>query len=362
MREMFRGCSSLTSLDVSGFITAGVTDMNSMFYGCSRLTSLDVSGFGFPASSASYTSNMMSNCRGLRTLVVGTAANVLNNNACNGVGTAENPCTLIYPDDIELDGVEPGDGYFTWKSGTFKELCLAYAVVSPDCSTLTFYYDSNKKSRSGTAYGLNTGDNSTGWRGGYQTITNVVFDPAFADARPESCKGWFDGMPNLATITGIEHLNTEEVTNMYFMFAWCESLTSVDLSRFDTSKVTDMSGMFKGCSQLTNIFSNDSWQRDGLTSTEMFNGCSSLVGAVPYDEAATDASMANPTDGYFTATSGLPGDVNNDNVVDIADVEALANYLVGQTPAIFIYAAADMNHDGNVSIADAVLIVNEIVE
>ena len=360
MKEMFRGCSRLTSLDVSGFITSGVTDMNSMFYGCSRLTSLDVSGFGFPASA--YTSNMIANCRGLRTLVVGTAANVLNNNACNGVGTAENPCTLIYPDNIELDGVEPGDGYFTWKSGTFKELCLAYAVVSPDLTTLTFYYDSNKKSRSGTAYGLNTGDNSPGWRGGYQTITNVVFDPSFADARPESCYGWFDGMPNLATITGIEHLNTEEVTNMYFMFAWCESLTSVDLSRFDTSKVTDMSGMFKGCSQLTNIFSNDSWQRDGLTSTEMFTGCSSLVGAVPYDEAATDASMANPTDGYFTATSGLPGDVNNDNVVDIADVKALANYLVGQTPAIFIYAAADMNHDGEVSIADAVLIVNEIVE
>ncbi len=360
MREMFYGCSRLTSLDVSGFITAGETDMNYMFYGCSSLTSLDVSGFGFPASSA-YTSNMMSNCRGLRTLVVGTAANGLNSNACTRVGTAENPCTLIYPDDIELQGVEPGDGYFTWKSGTFKELCLAYAVVSPDCFTLTFYYDSNKKSRSGTAYGLNTGDNSPGWRGGYQTITNVVFDPSFADARPESCKGWFDGMPSLATITGIEHLNTEEVTNMYFMFAWCESLTSVDLSRFDTSKVTDMSGMFKGCSQLTVLFSNDSWQRDGLTSTEMFNGCSNLVGAVAYNAAATDASMANPTDGYFTATSGLPGDVNNDSVVDIADVEALANYLVGQTPAIFIYGAADMNHDGEVSIADATAIIDAVI-
>ena len=45
MLGMFSGCSSLTSLDVSGFKTDNVTSMNSMFYRCSSLTSLDVSGF-----------------------------------------------------------------------------------------------------------------------------------------------------------------------------------------------------------------------------------------------------------------------------------------------------------------------------
>ena len=35
---MFHGCSSLTSLDLSGFDTAGVTDVNLMFYCCSSLT------------------------------------------------------------------------------------------------------------------------------------------------------------------------------------------------------------------------------------------------------------------------------------------------------------------------------------
>jgi surface protein len=45
MRAMFSVCSRLTSLDVSGFNTANVTSMRSMFYDCSRLTSLDVSGF-----------------------------------------------------------------------------------------------------------------------------------------------------------------------------------------------------------------------------------------------------------------------------------------------------------------------------
>ena len=42
---MFKGCSSLTSVDVSGFDTSNVTSLESMFSGCSSLTSLDVSGF-----------------------------------------------------------------------------------------------------------------------------------------------------------------------------------------------------------------------------------------------------------------------------------------------------------------------------
>lgn len=44
-RDMFNGCSSLRSLDVSGLDTGNVTNMQSMFNGCSSLQSLDVSGF-----------------------------------------------------------------------------------------------------------------------------------------------------------------------------------------------------------------------------------------------------------------------------------------------------------------------------
>jgi surface protein len=45
MMRMFSGCSSLSSLDLSGFDTYSVTDMGSMFFGCSSLVSLDLSGF-----------------------------------------------------------------------------------------------------------------------------------------------------------------------------------------------------------------------------------------------------------------------------------------------------------------------------
>ncbi|WP_225210293.1 bacterial Ig-like domain-containing protein [Lactococcus petauri] len=45
MSGLFKGMSSLTSLDLSNFDTSKVTDMSSMFLGCSSLTSLDLSNF-----------------------------------------------------------------------------------------------------------------------------------------------------------------------------------------------------------------------------------------------------------------------------------------------------------------------------
>ena len=43
--NMFRSCSSLTSIDTSGWDTSKVTSTDSMFNGCSSLTSLELSSF-----------------------------------------------------------------------------------------------------------------------------------------------------------------------------------------------------------------------------------------------------------------------------------------------------------------------------
>ena len=43
--RMFKDCTSLTIIDLSGFDTRNVTDMNNMFYNCNGLQQLDVSGF-----------------------------------------------------------------------------------------------------------------------------------------------------------------------------------------------------------------------------------------------------------------------------------------------------------------------------
>ena len=119
----------------------------------------------------------------------------------------------------------------------------AYVVLSEDNTTLSFYYDDNRNSRTETTFDLNTGQTYPEWN--LQDIEKVVFDPSFLQAEPTTTFGWFSDMNELTTIEGLEYLNTSHVTDMGEMFSDCWSLTSLDLSHFDTSKVTNMNGMFK---------------------------------------------------------------------------------------------------------------------
>ena len=57
----------------------------------------------------------------------------------------------------------------------------------------------------------------------------------------------------------------------------------------------------------------------------------------------------------------IKGDVNEDGNVDISDVVATVNYILGTTPAVFNLTAADVNDDNGVDISDVVGIVNMIL-
>ena len=131
----------------------------------------------------------------------------------------------------------------------------AYACYTSSNTTLTFYYDNLRSTRTGSTHDLNTGEITPIWyRDGTNTfVTKVIFDSSFANFRPTTTYSWFYDMKNLQSITGISNLNTSEVTNMRFMFCNCSKLTSLDLSHFNTSKVTDMGSMFWGCSSFASL-------------------------------------------------------------------------------------------------------------
>lgn len=48
----------------------------------------------------------------------------------------------------------------------------------------------------------------------------------------------------VASIEGLENLDTSDVTNMSYMFGGCSALTAIDLSHMNTKNVTNMSSMF----------------------------------------------------------------------------------------------------------------------
>ncbi len=56
----------------------------------------------------------------------------------------------------------------------------------------------------------------------------------------------------------------------------------------------------------------------------------------------------------------IPGDVNGDGTLDIGDVVALANHVMGDTPQHFVLAAADINGNGDVDVADVVELASRV--
>ena len=363
MDYMFKGCSALTSLDLTNFNTANVTYMNNMFEGCSALTTIYASD-KFDTDNVWSGSDMFTGCKSLKDY---SDSKTDHTNAYCGT-----------------------DGYFT--------PVFDYAEFNNATGTLTFRRSLSKPAG---AYDLNEGDNTPEWRrekepedgsfvpGVKIDISKVVFDASFANARPTSCCHWFDGCTNLTQIEGIENLNTEEVTNMgfmfwgcydlttldvsnfntqkveymrnmfascgklkslnvsnfntqkvkdmtqmfqncnsltsldvsnfntqnveemSFMFSWCEGLNSLDLSKFDTQNVTDMSYMFWNSSALTTIYVSDKFvtTKVSFEADDMFMDCTSLKGAIDkYEDSKTDHTYANYTTGYFTKLVGKNGE------------------------------------------------------
>ena len=211
-----------------------------------------------------------------------------------------------------------------------------YAQWNSTSKTLTFYGGDSKPDG---AYFLNVGDGSPGWLEN-SSCEKVVFDESFKAVRPTSCFDWFHDFTALQTIESIENLNTEEVTNMMFMFANCSSLTSLDLSLFNTANVTNMFGMFQSCSVLTSIdlssfntenvmymtsmfqgcknlntiYVSDKFTTEKLIEgffpgdTNMFSECTQLVGAASYVSGNVGKSMANYNTGYFKTYYKLGND------------------------------------------------------
>ena len=366
MANMFCECGNLTHLNVSHFKTSNVTDMYSMFRYCKSLKTLDVSSF--KTSKVKYMSDMFIYCKELKTIYAGKgwatskvecSLGMFDNcpNLVGGKGTTFDS-EVIDITRAKIDGGKTNPGYFTAKGKSSARTLTqeayascaisssgmartthtltqeAYAIVSPDMmspdkTTLTFYYDNKKASRKGTAYEIDAEGSIPKWvnwlkHGGNSYPVNpdfktVVFDESCKDARPVSCRCWFAGFYNLTKIEGISNLNTSNVTDMSRMFDDCKSLTTIDVSKFNTSKVTDMCKMFNGCRELTTLDVRNFDTSNVTDMTEMFNGCWILT---TLDLSNFNTSKVTNMKGMFRHCQCLANinmrNFNTSNVTDIS--------------------------------------------
>ena len=196
MGYAFSGCSSLTSLDVSGFNTSNVTNMNSMFISCSSLTSLDVSHFNTSNVTDMY--QLFSNCGSLKTL--------------------------------DLSGFN-----------TSKVIRMDYMFAF--CSSLTSLDVSHFDTSSVTGMG--------GMFSGCSSLTSLDVS-GFNTSNVTNMNSMFSDCSSFTNLD-LSGFNTSKVIRMDYMFAFCSKLKTLDLSHFDTSNVTNINYMFSGCSSLTTI-------------------------------------------------------------------------------------------------------------
>ena len=203
------------------------------------------------------------------------------------------------------------------------------AYVVEDGSTLTFYYDANKATRTGTVYGINQkrADDTQvpAWAGlpvdPNERITKVVFDSSFKDYRPATTNLWFFFCKKLTEFEGMSNLITDQLTDISYMFCWCSSLTSLDVSNFNTANVTDMSSMFSYCPVLEALDLSNFNTANVTDMSYMFYGCSALTSL-----NVTNFNTAKVTDmdGMFFSCSALTSiDVSNFNTAKVTSMRSM---------------------------------------
>ena len=161
---------------------------------------------------------------------------------------------------------------FSDANATQEIIACANAVFDDATKTLTFSYGPKPEG----AYDLNVESNNPGWNAQKENIEKVVFNASFANARPTSCYYWFCGCSKLTDIEGIENLNTENVTDMSYMFYNCRKLSSLDFSKFNTENVTDMKFMFYNCRILSSLDLSKFNTENVTNMSYMFDNCYEL--------------------------------------------------------------------------------------
>ncbi len=88
----------------------------------------------------------------------------------------------------------------------------------------------------------------------FRALEEINFDIVRYARLRVSISRIFSNCKSLSNISNlINKFDTENVTDMSYMFSGCESLTSLDISNFNMGKVNDMGNMFASCNSLTTL-------------------------------------------------------------------------------------------------------------
>lgn len=214
MYALFRDCTNLVSLDLTGLDTSQVTTMTHLFSGCKKLTDLNLTGF--QTDSVVSMQYVFYKCAGLTTVDL---SSFHTDNVVNMEGMFDGCSGLT-----SLDVTHFKTGKVTNMKNMFQS-CSKLKTL--DLSG----FDTSKVEQFFCMFNACHGLESL----------NLS---SFHTEAATSMKKMFNSCDKLSRLD-LSNFDTKNVTDMNSMFGTCEALTNLDISSFDTSKVTDMNAMFE---------------------------------------------------------------------------------------------------------------------
>ena len=291
----FDGCTNLASItNLTKLNTSQVTEMSYMFSDCAKLGTIDLSGFN--TQNVYDFRGMFQGCKGLTSLDVSHITFNLTK----------------YPNNdntywIKVDAMFANSGLTSINLSSWASTPLSsYAALFQNCENLvsvdvTDIVTSETKSIDYMFFGCSK----------LGTDTEHPLDvSSFNTENVTDMSYLFDGCTGLQSID-VSKFKTAKVTDMSYMFDDCSSLSVLDISNFNTEKVTNMDFMFADCHKLTTIKVGSNWNtKKAASSNNMFQGDYNLIGnygamvdVSKYGSSPTnDVAKANCTEqgGYLT--------------------------------------------------------------
>ncbi|MDF7664478.1 BspA family leucine-rich repeat surface protein [Bifidobacterium sp. ESL0763] len=131
----------------------------------------------------------------------------------------------------------------------------------------------------------------------------------------------------LTNISGLDKVDTSNVTNMYAMFYNAQSLTGLDLSSFDTSNVTNMGYMFGSLPGLTSL-DLSSFDTSNVTNMQYMIGADRNLTSL--DLSNFDTSNVTDMSGMLYYDLGLASlDLSSFDTSNVTDMNSMFYYDLG---------------------------------
>ncbi len=345
--DMFNNCSSLKSVNFTGFNTSNISSMMNMFNGCSGLTELDLSSF--KTSNVRDMMMMFFDCSSLEKIFVSenfTVDNVYSSDYmfynCDKLEGA----TKYNSSNIDKSMANYTTGYFLYQEDNSAISAGApyMSYILDEDGVLTFKYLGDSQESEGKVFSV---ANVFGSNCGYwienniknsNNIKKVVFDESFKAGgySIKSMEGFFDECDSVESIEGLGNLNTSELTTVRGMFEGCGKLKSIDLTGFSTSNITDMSYMFFWCYDLEKLDLTGFDTQNVTDMNSMFYDCWSLT---KIDLSTFNTSKVDNMKwmfGYCKSLSKV-----NLSAFNTSNVGNTMNMFYGDTSLVTIYASDD---------------------